>query len=266
MLKELEDVIKLQKIDNRLLEINNLKGDLPQVVDTLKQEINTLEKELYSERKREKEITLEIKTLEGKIEDDKVRLDKYQDQLYLVTSNKEYDALSSEIDTMKQDIDKEEYSILELSEEMENLKESIKNKDIIHQEKVQMLAIRKTELDKTNNKTKSVQTKLQKERINIVKSIPLRYIREYNRIAKGKEGVAIVPIEQIFEEKEDKKGNIEYTPAQVSCGGCHKIVPPQKIVEIRAGNKLIHCEFCGRMLYWDEKISEIKSNEEEEIF
>lgn len=267
MIKEFEYVIKLQKIDNQLLEINDMKGDLPQIVDTLQQEIKTLEKELESERKREKEIILEIKDLEGKIQDDNVHLERYQDQLYLVTSNKEYDALSSEIDTMKQDIDKAEYSILELNEEMDKIKESIKSKDLTHQDKVKKLYIRKTELDKTNNKTKSVKAKLQKERTNIIKSIPLRYFREYNRIAKAKEGVAIVPIQQVFIEKKDKKGNIEYIPAKVSCSGCHKIVPPQKVVEIRSGNKLNRCEFCGRLLYWDDKISEIKSNNnEEEIF
>jgi len=52
---------------------------------------------------------------------------------------------------------------------------------------------------------------------------------------------------------------------QVSCGGCHKIVPPQKILEIRSGDRMIRCEFCGRMLYWDEQSSEIRSTYEEEL-
>ncbi len=266
MLKELKYIIDLQKIDNQLLEIDDLKGDLPQLVEGLKQEIKELEDGLKKEKNREAKIILEAKELEGSIEDDKTYLHRYQDQLYLVTSNKEYDALTSEIDTKKQNIDKAEYSILELNEEKERLAESIKMKELTYEKKVKEIAEKTKQLNHTNQKTSDIQGKLNIERQILVSKISSRFIREYTRIAQAKDGIAIVPIQQIFEEKVDKKGNIEYIPAQVSCGGCHKIVPPQKIVEIRAGNQINRCEFCGRMLYWDTDASEIRSGGEEEIF
>lgn len=265
MFKELANLVKLQKTDNELIEINELKGDLPQIVEALQNTIATLTSQLEEEGQREKEITLETKEHQNEIEDNQEYLKKYQDQLYLVTSNKEYDALTSEIDTMKQNIDKSEYSILELSEELENLKESIKSKELTLADKKAELIEREAQLEKMTKKTSDVQAKLQKEREEIVKSIPLRYKREYDRIAKAKQGLAIVPIQQLFNTKQDRSGNVEYIPAQVSCGGCHKIVPPQKVVEIRAGTKLIRCEFCGRILYWDEDASEIRTSTEEEI-
>lgn len=266
MLKELEYLISLQKIDNELLEINQMKGDLPQIVENLEKTIKSLEQKLEADQTREKEIILEIKNLEGQIEDNKEHLKRYQDQLYLVTSNKEYDALTSEIDTVRQNIDAAEYKILELNEEIQTLKEAIKSTELTLVDKRQDIEQRREQLDKTNKKTDDVHSKLMARREKILKLIPLRYIREYDRIAKAKDGVAIVPIHQVFDEKTDKKGNIEYYPAQVSCGGCHKIVPPQKIVEIRAGASLNRCEFCGRLLYWDDKTSEIRSNNEEELF
>jgi len=265
MFKELEYLIKLQKIDSDLLKIDELKGDLPRIVKTLENNITNLERELENDRRREKEITLETKDLEGQIEDNKEYLKRYQDQLYLVTSNKEYDALTSEIETVRQNIDTAEYKILELNEEMENLKEAIKGKDLTLKDKSNEIKFRREQLEKTNEKTNDVQEKLMKNREAVVKFISLRYIREYERVSKAKNGLAIVPIRQIFEEKVDKKGNIEYIPAQVSCGGCHKIVPPQKIVEIRSAKNPIRCEFCGRMLYWDENASEIRSINEEEF-
>ncbi len=265
MFKELEYLVKLQKIDNELLKIDELKGDLPQIVETLEKNITNLERELENDRSREKEIILETKDLEGQIGDNKEHLKRYQDQLYLVTSNKEYDALTSEIETVRQNIDTAEYKILELNEEMENLKEAIKGKDLTLKDKSNEIKFRREQLEKTNEKTNDVQEKLMKNRGAVVKLISLRYIREYERVSKAKNGLAIVPILQIFEEKVDKKGNIEYIPAQVSCGGCHKIVPAQKVVEIRSGANPIRCEFCGRMLYWDEHDSEIRSINEEEF-
>ncbi|MCK9244588.1 MAG: C4-type zinc ribbon domain-containing protein [Candidatus Marinimicrobia bacterium] len=266
MFKDLERLVDVQKIDIKLLEINNLKGDLPQVVENLQNHINTLTKELDNERKREKEILLEIKNLEAKIADDKIRLNRYQDQLYLVTSNKEYDALTSEIDTLKQEIDSAEYNILKLTDESDQLKVSIKGKSLTLEEKIQERDKKQSVLDKTDITTKDAQAALMEQRNSIVDLIPIRYMREYERIAKAKNGIAIVPILQIFEEKVDKKGNVEYIPMQVSCGGCSKIVPPQKIVEIRNGDRINRCEFCGRILYWDVQSSEIRSNYEEELF
>lgn len=266
MLKDLERLIAVQKIDIKLLEISNLKGDLPQVVENLQNLINNLTKELDSERKREKEISLEIKNLEGKIADDRIRLNRYQDQLYLVTSNKEYDALTSEIDTLRQEIDSAEYNILKLSDETERLKVSIKGKDLTLAEKTQERDKKQSLLDKTDVTTKDAQSALLEERNSIVSQISQRYMREYERIAKAKNGIAVVPIQQVFEEKVDKKGNVEYIPMQVACGGCSKIVPPQKIVEIRNGDRINRCEFCGRILYWDEQSSVIRSNNEEEFF
>ncbi|MGC9364686.1 MAG: zinc ribbon domain-containing protein [Fidelibacterota bacterium] len=266
MLKELEYLVNLQKIDNELIEINQMKGDLPQVVANLRKNIATLEKDLDSNRNREKEIVLETKRLEGQIEDNKEHLQRYQDQLYLVTSNKEYDALTSEIDTVRQNIDASEYKILELNEELQTLKESIKSIELTLVEKQADLKLREEQLEKTNKKTDDVHSKLMERREKLVANIPLRYIREYERIAKAKDGRAVVPVQQVFEEHTDKKGNVEYYPAQVSCGGCHKIVPPQKVVEIRAGSSLIRCEFCGRILYWDEDASEIRSDNMEELF
>ncbi len=266
MFKELERLVEVQKIDIKLLEINNLRGDLPQIVENLQAQIDSLPKELENERKREQEITREIKELESKIADDRILLNRYQDQLYLVTSNKEYDALTSEIDNLKQEIDNAEYNILKLSDEIERLKISIKSKELTLEEKTRELDQKQSLLDKTDITTKDAQEALLEQRKRIVDLIPIRYMREYERIAKAKNGIAIVPILQIFEEKVDKKGNVEYIPMQVSCGGCSKIVPPQKILEIRSGDQINRCEFCGRILYWDEQSSEIRSNYEEELF
>jgi predicted nucleic acid-binding Zn-ribbon protein len=36
------------------------------------------------------------------------------------------------------------------------------------------------------------------------------------------------------------------------CGGCFSYIPPQKIVEIKKMKKVYSCEFCGRILVWDE--------------
>jgi len=265
MIKQLGQLVKLQKIDNQLIEITKLKGDLPRIVKNLQGEIDTISKKLEVDKTRITTIILETKESELNIEETKTKLKRYEDQLYLVTSNKEYDALTAEIDTSKQNISKDEYRILELDEEKKNLDEEVKKADLDILEKGSQLKEKKKDLDQKTTETESVVEELTKEKNDIQESIPLRYIREYTRIAKARNGVAIVPVHQIFIEKKDKKGNIEYIPAQASCGACQKNVPPQKLMEIKKQSKLIRCEFCGRLLFWDDKASEIYPSDEEII-
>ncbi len=260
MLKHLSDLVKLQKIDTKLLEINDKKGDLPQKVKSLKEELAILKNKLERDKERLKEIAIEKHECNNDILSFKAQLEKYQDQLYLVTSNKEYDALTSEIDVLKQNIDKAEYTILSLDEQDVELSEAVKGNEISVIENEKELSVKDKQLQKKNIESKNIQDKLLVAKEKFLNHIPNRFLREYKRIFKARDGLAIVPILQLYDEKVDKKGNVEYIPAQVSCGGCHKIVPPQKVMVIRSGTKLLRCEFCGRVLCWDPEVSESKYN------
>ena len=52
------------------------------------------------------------------------KIDKQKDQLFLVTSNRQYDALQTEIDNLKNEIDSKENKIIELTEDKETAEKS----------------------------------------------------------------------------------------------------------------------------------------------
>ena len=72
-------------------------------------------------------------------------------------------------------------------------------------------------------------------RKNIVKDINRQIIGIYERVRKGKGGLVVVPVR--------KK----------SCGGCFKQIPPQRIQEIRRGDRIFACESCGRIVIWTDE-------------
>ena len=75
-----------------------LRGDLPIEVNNLNYQIQNI-KESVEEKEKEKEEALEtIKSNEGEIERLNTSLKKFKSQLYQVRNNKEYDALTKEID------------------------------------------------------------------------------------------------------------------------------------------------------------------------
>ena len=100
-MKTIEKIIELQKIDSQLQEIAELLGDLPVKVDKLKEEELSLTKSIDNGKNRLKELELNSSKLENQIKDINSKIEKHKDQLFLVTNNKQYDALQLEIDHLK---------------------------------------------------------------------------------------------------------------------------------------------------------------------
>ena len=96
MKQTLEQLIKLQEIDQRLLEIKEHMGDLPVTVESQELEVASLQSGNEQKLNQIEEIKKDIRHHETEIEDFTIKLGKFKEQLFLVKSNREYDALSQE--------------------------------------------------------------------------------------------------------------------------------------------------------------------------
>jgi len=230
--KLVKQLITLQEIDSRFDELQLQKGDLPLMIEEA-------EKKLKEKLKQKNELNEKIskgesdrQMFQSEIEASKEKLAKYEEQLYQVKTNKEYDAISLEIDTKKTEINELENKILQSLEEEEETKKILDEltKDI---EKIEQKLIEyKNELEEIINHTKNEEARLKHEREKIIREIEPRFLRQYERIRKAKSGLSVVPI----------KRN--------SCGGCYSTIPPQRIIQIRELDRLYTCEYCGRILVW----------------
>ncbi|GIS70643.1 MAG: hypothetical protein CM1200mP10_02200 [Candidatus Neomarinimicrobiota bacterium] len=128
---EVSHLVDLQAVDTQLSDLNELLGDLPKKVDKLHQGEESLIKAVDNGKKRLKEIELALNKAEHRLADIKQKIDKLKDQLSLVTSNKQYDALTQEIEYLKQEMDEVELEDLELEEKKETLQNDFRKKKII---------------------------------------------------------------------------------------------------------------------------------------
>ncbi|MAJ33142.1 MAG: hypothetical protein CMF95_01105, partial [Candidatus Marinimicrobia bacterium] len=99
----MEKLIELQSIDTKLRDLNDLLGDLPSKVEELNLQEDNLKTSIVTKKERLKEIELETNKLELKNSGFDEKIDKLKDQLFLVTNNKQYDALMNEIDHLKEE-------------------------------------------------------------------------------------------------------------------------------------------------------------------
>ncbi len=227
-------LIELQKIDSRLDTLRARRGDFPERLKKQRIHAESLEADIKKENARYQEIEKEIKRLNAEIEDVKVKLAKYREQLYLVTTNKEYDALQYEMDVIKEIINKNENSILELEEEKIELEESIKRNTISFENTMKDIEKSQVQLDKALAETTDEEEKLIPQREACVSKIDPQYLNTYNRFRKRRNGHGIIQVKRS------------------ACGSCYYHLPPQTMIEIRNMDKFMTCPNCGIYLYWEE--------------
>ena len=226
-------LIALQKIDSRLLEIEEIKGDLPIIVEKTENLVNNLKDEVVNNIDAIKEIEKTIRELGFKVEDSNEKLKKYKDQLYLVKSNKEYDAISLEIDHMKSTISNSEEVQLAFEEEKTQLEDSIELNIKKIADLEELLINNRSELDAAMAENINEQQQLESNKKILHQDIEVSYLNTYEQLRGSRSGIGLVSI------------------IDAACGGCYSQLPPQTVIEIKENNKIISCPNCSVLLFWD---------------
>ena len=232
MQKVLEKLIHLQDVDKQLQRLEEERGDLPQKVAELDAQVEEARKRVTQQTEAKGSILSERAALDNDVELLKQQLKKYKVQLYQVKTNKEYDAITLEIETSEKSIDEKEFRSLELEETNTHLADEIKQMQQQLQTLSASLKANNEELEQNLAKTKEHQEELEKERSDIAAKLPRPILSTYDRIRNGRGGTAVAKL------------------VGGACSECSSRVPPQHGLEIRMMNRINYCEVCGRIVVW----------------
>ena len=229
MKEVLQQLANLQYIDSRIDELKQLRGDLPEDILDIETDIARLEAKQDKLEQEDKNLSVELNQLELDITSSTEKAKKYEEQQLSVRNNREYDALTKEIEVQKQVVEKAHLRI----EEAKKRKELVVPEKVIIDEKLDDV---RTDLDKMKANLDSVMSSTQEEedqlivaRDEVVKNIEPRYLRNYNRLRDGlNNGIAVVAMDR---------------------GAAFGMsLPPQTQVEVRRKNKIIFDENSGRIV------------------
>ena len=223
-------LVELQDIDSQLEDLNSLLGDLPKMVDELNEKENSLKDRVEADKVSLKEINLNSSKSEKMNSDIQEKINKLTDQLFLVTNNKQYDALTNEIEHLKEQKKENEELLISNLEEKETLEKNINENEASLEELKTDLDVRRNKLDQALSETADEKAALESSREKQVTEIDENTMQVYNKVISARSGIAVVPL----------SGN--------SCGGCGAALPLQMVSEIRAGD-LHNCQSCGRFVY-----------------
>ncbi|MCB0753601.1 MAG: hypothetical protein KDC52_19170, partial [Ignavibacteriae bacterium] len=230
MINRLSTLFELQLIDDELDVLQELRGDLPIEVNSLNSQIQNI-KDNIDEKEKEKKLSSDtMKANENEVERLKISLEKFKSQLYQVRNNKEYDALTKEIEHSEEKISTLEKENIELENKVQMLKNEIEETSPQLEEFLEEAKIKEEELKGIIKANEREETKLSAKREDIASKVRKSDYNTYTRIRKALGGKAVATI------------------TRGACTGCHNVVPPQRQIEIKSSTRLFTCESCGRLL------------------
>ena len=240
--EQLRALIRLQHIDSRLDQVQKLRGDLPEEIRDLEDEKVGIETRIENIKHEQKTIAEERLQAGRDTKDAEALIKKYDDQQMQVRNNREYDALTKEIETQKQRITDAKKKIEETEGAAEHQEVAIAENKTRLKELSALVQAKRTELEEVLGETKQEQAELETKHVEAELLVDKRYLRAYNRLRQRlRDGRAVVMLER--------------------GAASGYAVPPQRQVEIRQHNRIVACEHTGRIIVdpelYDETVTEL---------
>ena len=224
MQEKIMALYELQKIDSKIDEINKVKGELPLEVQDLEDEMAGMKTRIEHINAEIEELNTLTKQRKREVDQAKIMIGNYKEQQNNVRNNREFDAITKEIEYQELEIELAEKRLKEYSAGVKAKKLQLEEAENLSVERAADLAAKKAPL--------VAEYAAQGERVK--EKIDERLLAAYDRIRRNvRNGLAVVTV------KRD------------ACGGCFNRIPPQRQVDIRQGKKIIICEYCGRILVAD---------------
>lgn len=229
--QKLQALWDLQTIHTKIDKIRQVRGELPIEVADLEDEVAGLETRMEKIRSELDDLEDAIVNRKNMIKEAQAAIKKYESQLNEVKNNREYDAITKEIEIQGLEIQVCEKKIREHEFEIRNKTEIYEKTQGDLEERKKDLAVKQEELDTITSETQKDEDALLHKAEEAETNIEERLLIAYTRLRNNaKNGLAVVTIDRD------------------SCSGCHNQIPPQRQLDIRQRKKIIVCEHCGRIL------------------
>ncbi len=202
-----------------------------EAVEDAKKKVENAKAELHELKKEIDRMGLEIKEKEGQVEKD-------QDSLKQLSSNKEYKAMLTQIEKDRSDLSVLEDGVLEAMTRVDQKQEANKRVDEALKDAEADLAEEEAEVEKRIAFSAEKVTGLEAKRAEVASGVDPELMGLYNKLAGRGDGRVVV----------SSRGG--------SCAGCNMTLRAQMVSELMADNETICCTSCGRILYLDNEQEE----------
>lgn len=243
----LRNLFQLQTYLSEIDRIKILRGELPNEVKDLEDEIIRYQTRIDKHNEEIKNLTDFINKKNGEISTRKTKIAQYEEQINNVRNNREYTFLEKEKEFEGLEIELAEKQISESQGKIEIKKaEVVKAKEDLADNQ-HILQEKKAELESIVSETRLEEENIRGKIKDLEQKIDDYTLAAFKRIRKNaRNGLAIVTVQRD------------------ACGGCFNKIPPQRQLEIKMHRKVIVCEYCGRIMVDGELVGQNQEAAKEE--
>ena len=235
MMQEVFDKLRsLQDVLSKKYEIEREINEIPKALTTKTELLNRLKKTYIEKNTQLEDARDKTKRLRSRLTEAEHQREIYEKQMDLIKTQREYEALDKEIKDATEKEQQLRKDILREEKEVEELSNGLSKEE-------SMIKLQEDELKKEQDKIKSESEEkksllkdLRKEEDKIVPGLDEEILFKFERIIRSKAGLGIVPVRDSV------------------CTGCHMILPAQFENEVRAGEEILFCPYCSRILFYAE--------------
>ncbi|MBI3179840.1 MAG: hypothetical protein HYZ27_09280 [Deltaproteobacteria bacterium] len=233
MRQQLIDLNEIQKIDLEIREIEKSRTDSTDGLRKHEAKIAEVKGELRTLVEQREVMMRETKTLEGTVHAESLKIKKWEIRLNDIRNQREYLALSREVEGGKRANRDADEKILELMTQREELDKKIEAlSDKLAEEEVDYDSA-KAAADKATREVQEHLNGLTKRRNGLAGKIPKPLFKKYEMVRQKRFGVGLV------------------TVADGCCQGCNMKLPPQLYNILQRGDSIEQCPSCHRIIYWE---------------
>ncbi|MGM0595877.1 MAG: zinc ribbon domain-containing protein [Myxococcota bacterium] len=237
MKENLHKLLVLQEHDVEINKLEQEKQEMPQELESLKNDVSELEAILKKEIDSLEEVQTWKKNREKSLAGTEERIKKRIKDLDKVTTGKDYFGLQKELEIHRKKAREHEDEILKLMEVVEE------RQKVVQDRKKQLArfwkAVEKKEkgFAERMEKIDKELAKLNQERKELSSGIPKNLMRKYDFLTSKR-------FPAMVEAKEER------------CLGCNMGIPAQKFNSLYEVSSIVECPFCSRILYIKEALQD----------
>jgi hypothetical protein len=225
----LQSLANLQYLDSKIDEISRLKGDLPEEIQDIEAEIVRIDNQIKHFTAEEEALKQESKRLSAAVEESYQLVERYEKQQMTVRNNREYDAITKEIEAHRTMIDQSKLRVEDIGLLLEQMAKNMGESQRLLDDNQRLVEEKKTQLEDLNQRTAEEEKQLFQLREKAAAEVGERYLRSYERLRAGlHNNIAVVAMER------------------GSCLGF--MLPPQVQMEVKRKTKIIIDENSGRIV------------------
>jgi uncharacterized protein len=255
-------IVRLQHIDNLIESIMSLQKGLPEEIAALEEDLAFTGRQIEARKKIAEEHQKLRERLNGAIHDCKEKIKSFKEKQTLARNNKEYDALSKQIEYEEKEIASAEIQLQDISHAEHHAQElQKKGRDLISENRYDEISEEMMPDDVLHQQLEdlSKQVNLKKEELDSIVIETVEEVTQLRKTLKTQRDIVTREAKRLLDKYDHlKSGTMQNAVVKLdrhACSGCNTRVPTNRHTLIVQGGFYV-CESCGRIVVHERLFEE----------